>query len=161
MKSNIQFISLMFLIGFLSASFINFYLLYGFGLEMPSSNTSVIKSNAPSNFIEKEQIEVYNDKVVINVKDASIGEYANTGSMKPVLDENSNGIRIKPLSEKDINVGDIISYKNGNRLIIHRVVDKGVDEEGVYFITKGDNNNYFDGKVRFKDVEYKTIGIIW
>ncbi len=46
-------------------------------------------------------------------------------------------------------------------LIVHRVVDKGVDSDGVYFITKGDNNNYSDGKVRFEEIEYITIGILY
>jgi hypothetical protein len=44
---------------------------------------------------------------------------------------------------------------------VHRVIDKGIDEKGVYFVTKGDNNSVVDGKVRFKDIEYVTIAIIW
>ena len=81
--------------------------------------------------------------------------------MKPLFDHSSNGIRIKPVSEDDINIGDIITFKEGNLLIIHRVIEKGIDNNGVYFITKGDNNFVSDGKIRFKDIEYKTIGIIY
>jgi hypothetical protein len=46
-------------------------------------------------------------------------------------------------------------------LIIHRVVEKGVDFDGIYFIAKGDNNVVSDGKIRFEDIKYKTIGVIW
>jgi signal peptidase I len=116
---------------------------------------------APFDFIKENQIKVYDDKIIIYVDDASIGRYAPTGSMKPVLDEGSNGIRIKPESEKDVHIGDIITFREDNYLIIHRVVDIGTDNEGTYFITKGDNNNVVDGKVRFEDIEYITIGMLW
>jgi signal peptidase I len=81
--------------------------------------------------------------------------------MEPLLDENSNGIRIIPKSEEDIHIGDIISFEKNKDLIIHRVIDKGVDNNGTYFITKGDNNNVSDGKIRFEDIRYITIGVIW
>jgi len=153
-------ISIIFLIGFLSANLANFYLVYG--LENPfSTNFSLNGTNAPSDFVEKDEIEVYDNKIVIHINDASIGRYAPTGSMKPILDENSNGIRIIPKAEQDIKIGDIVTFKQNNDLIIHRVINKGTDEQGVYFITKGDNNAISDGKIRFKDIKYKTIGVIW
>ncbi len=46
-------------------------------------------------------------------------------------------------------------------LIIHRVVEIGEDEQGTYFITKGDNNFFSDGKVRFGQIKYVTIGVIY
>ena len=81
--------------------------------------------------------------------------------MLPVLNEHSNGIRIVPESPDQINIGDIITFQQDKELVVHRVIDKGNDDEGVYFITKGDNNNVTDGRVRFEDVRYVTIGIIW
>ena len=81
--------------------------------------------------------------------------------MKPLLDFNSNGIRIVPKNEEQISVGDIISFEQNGDLIVHRVVEKSEDEEGVYFITKGDNNSASDGKIRFKDIKYVTVGVIW
>ena len=79
----------------------------------------------------------------------------------PVLDKGANGIRIKPATEDDVHVGDIISFRQDGYLIVHRVIDKGTDEQGIYFITRGDNNNVTDGKIRFEDIEYVTIGVIW
>ena len=150
-------ITLIFLIGFLSANLINFYLLYG--LETPFLNYS--SGRSPSDFIKESQIVVEDDQIIIKVENASIGRYAPTGSMKPVLDYGSNGIRVKPGSEDDVHIGDIISFRQNGRLIIHRVIEKGIDKNGVYFITRGDNNTIDDGKVRFKDIEYLTVGILW
>lgn len=117
--------------------------------------------SSPSNFIEKEKILVYPEKVVINIPGATISSYQDTGSMEPVLDSNSNGIRVKPYSEEQIQVGDIITFKKNGILIVHRVIEKGIDSQGLYFITKGDNNNFNDGKIRFRDIEYITIGILY
>lgn len=157
-------ISIIFLLGFLSANFIGLYLVYG--LEMPISlnGFSLISNDndsVPFDFVDESQIEIYNDKIVIYVDNASMSRYAPTGSMKPLLDENSNGLRIVPESEEDIHIGDIITFRKGSYLIVHRVVDIGTDRQGTYFITKGDNNNINDGKVRFENIKYITIGVIW
>ena len=159
-------ISIIFLIGFLSANLINLYFVTSFDFERPFSLSNLGFSSsdslqAPFDFIDESQIKIYDDKIVINVDGASMSKYAPTGSMKPLLDEGSNGLRITPKSEDEIYIGDIISFKQDNLLIVHRVIDKGADEQGIYFITKGDNNSISDGKVRFKDIKYKTIGVIW
>jgi len=152
---------IIFLIGFFSSNFLNsFFSFY----ENPLSNNFNLdgyQKKAPSDYIKEDNIKIYNDRIVIYVNEASISSYASSGSMIPVLDENSNGIRIKPNSEKDINVGDIISFERNNNLIVHRVIKKSYDENGVYFITKGDNNSLDDGKVRFNEIKYKTIGVLW
>lgn len=81
--------------------------------------------------------------------------------MKPVIDGDANGIRIAPESPDQISVGDIVTFKQGNALIVHRVIEKGIDEQGVYFITKGDNNDLSDGKLRFEDIKYVTVAIVY
>jgi len=158
---------IVFLLGFLSASLI--YGLVDSGYEVPLLKTLGLdtiglgnfSTEAPSDSINEDLIEIYEDKVVINVQDVSLSSYAPTGSMKPVFDEGANGLRVKVNSVDDVEVGDIISFRAEEQLIVHRVVEKGVDTEGVYFITKGDNNNVSDGKIRIDDIEYKTIGVIW
>jgi signal peptidase I len=154
-------ICIIFLFGFLSANLISYYLVYG--VENPFSNGFGLSStnHAPSDFVKENQISVYDDKVVINLNNTRISRYASTGSMKPILDENSNGIEIVPTSENQINIGDIITFEQNGNLIVHRVIEKGSDEFGTYFITKGDSNTISDGKIRFKDIKYITIGIIW
>jgi len=115
----------------------------------------------PSDFIADDKIEVLPDKVIIHVDNAVLSRYADTGSMLPTFGENANGIKIVPKSAEDIKVGDIISFQSGDKVIVHRVVSKGADSKGVFFVTKGDNNQETDGKVYFKDVKYLTIALIY
>ncbi len=129
-------------------------------IESPFSLTGKAVSS-PSNFIEKDRILVYPEKVIINIAGATLSSYENTGSMEPTLDSNSNGIRVKPESAQEIEIGDIVSFRKNGILIVHRVIEKGIDSQGVYFVTKGDNNNFKDGKIRFSEIEYLTIGIVY
>jgi hypothetical protein len=134
-------------------------------IEHPSSLfTSMFTSNqphAPSDFIKEDNILVYKDKIVIDVDNASLSKYASTGSMLPVFDTGANGIRVKVNSPDEIKLGDIISYERNGGLIVHRVIEIGTDSQGLYFVTKGDNNAISDGKVRFSEIKYITIGIIY
>lgn len=155
-------LSLVFLIGFFSCALMGF--LYS-GAEFPL-NAGVLIGNsgntdAPGDWIQEKNIHVYDNAIVIDVNDATLSRYAATGSMVPLLDENSNGIRIVPENSEQIEVGDIVTFEKGSDLIIHRVVEKSTDEQGVYFITKGDNNSVSDGKARFGDIKYVTVGVIW
>ena len=161
-KSIIIKVSVIFLVGFLSANLINLYFISGFEIPLSLDYFGFSKNlSAPFDFIDEDQIKIYDDRIVIFIEDASLSRYAPTGSMLPVLDNGANGIRVQPSSEDKIHIGDIITFKRDNYLIVHRVIDIGTDSEGVYFITKGDNNSISDGKVRFKDVEYLTVGVIW
>jgi len=155
-------ISIIFLLGFLSANFIGFYFVYGAEIPLNLFNLSFGENNsAPFDSVKENQIQVFEDKIVINIKGTSISRYAPTGSMLPVLDKGSNGIRIMPKSEEDIHIGDIITFEQNNMLIVHRVVQIGTDDKGIYFVTKGDNNNINDGKIRFENIKYLTVGVIW
>lgn len=159
--NRILFIAIIFSI--FSLGFISAYLLIILedSTEMPFSFSGKISSSAPTNEINEEDIRIYEDRVVIYIDDAKISRYAATGSMIPFLDENSNGIKIVPSSANDINVGDIITFRLGTDLIVHRVVEKGTDNEGIYFVTKGDNNSQTDGKIRYNMIESKTIAILY
>ena len=161
MKLEILIIICVFLLGFFSC--------YVFNQIDNSYEIPVLKNigfgnfdlEAPSDFVSEENIEVLDDRVIIYLDDASLSRYAPSGSMVPVFNEGANGIRVRVGSVDEINVGDIITFKEGDLLIVHRVIEKGVDSKGIYFITKGDNNNIDDGKVRFEDIKYKTVGVIW
>lgn len=59
---------------------------------------------------------------------------ANGSSMKPTIND-GDAIIVIPTSEKDIKIGDVISYNRGGWIITHRVIDK----ENGKIITKGDN----------------------
>ena len=157
--SNIIIAFAIFSLGFFSALALNFS--FSSSLEHPLSFFSTSELRAPSDFIKEEDISIYKDRIVIELDNASISKYAPTGSMLPLFDKDSNGIRLAPKSEDDINLGDIITFEKDSNLIVHRVIEKNQDSEGVYFITKGDNNDYTDEKIRFKDIKYITIGILY
>ncbi len=96
-----------------------------------------------------------------------------TGSMRPAISDNSTLILAKVESERDINIGDVISIdrnssdKNAPRLL-HRVVNIIHEEKGdvTYYITKGDNNieddeEAFGVKATFDMIVGKVVGIIY
>ena len=134
-------------------------------LEKPINNAinSVYTPKlTPPDRIKEDQIHVYEDKVVIDIKNPKWAKFADTNSMVPFLDEGSNAIQIQPASPEDIQLGDIISYEYEGSVIIHRVIEISNDEQGVYYITKGDNNQNQDPlRVRFPQIRRILIGIIY
>ena len=76
-----------------------------------------------------------------------------SGSMEPTL-QIGYLIITKEKSKKDIKVGDIISFKDGDSTITHRVI-KVISQNGeILYQTKGDNNNVSDEKnIKYEDVE--------
>jgi hypothetical protein len=119
---------------------------------------------SPSDWIKESQIHVYEDRIILDIEGAAWSRFTDTNSMDPLIDKGSNGIEIKPDSADDIQVGDIISYKSeySTDILIHRVINKSQDDEGVYFTVKGDNNNAADpGKIRFRQIEGVLVGILY
>jgi len=120
--------------------------------------------SSPSDHIKESQIHVYDNQVVIDAKGASWAAFTDTNSMDPFFDDTANSIEVMPDSADGVNVGDIISYRSSitDDLIVHRVVSKGVDGDGVFFIVQGDNNPSQDPeKIRFDQVHGVLIGIIY
>lgn len=129
--------------------------------EIPKGILQHRSKSAPVDRISRSDIEVYSDKIIIKLNNASLSEYAETGSMRPILDAGANGIRIAPKNESEIKVGDIVTFESNGELLVHRVIKIGKDDEGTYFITKGDNNWFSDGKIRFEQIKYITVGVIY
>jgi hypothetical protein len=149
---------LIFILGFFSCALIGFLISQAFSITGFAVESDI---RSPGNWIDKDDIIIFEEGVILNISNASLSSYAETGSMKPFLDHNSNGIRIKPRAGDEIGVGDIISYRFFDGLLIHRVIEKGVDEKGIYFIAKGDDNLIRDHKIRFEEIEWVTIAIIY
>ncbi len=119
------------------------------------------KVDSPSDFVNERDIEAYSDKVVINIENPILTRYDDSGSMLPLINENATGIGVKPRSENDIHIGDIITFERNGISIVHRIIEKNRDGQGIYFITKGDNNDADDGKIRFEEIDYVLVGIIY
>ncbi len=122
------------------------------------------EKDSPGDWIKENQIKVYDNKIIIELKDAEWASFIDTNSMDPVLDETANAIQITPKSADDIHVGDIISYKSeyAEGTIIHRVIKINKDNKGWYCIVKGDNNQNPDpGKIRFNQIKRVLVAIIY
>ena len=118
--------------------------------------------DSPGNWLNESKIKIKEDYVILMIEDATWSKFTNTNSMDPVIDESSHAIKIRPKNYEDVSIGDIISYKSSEGVIIHRVISKGEDSEGDYFITKGDNNHVVDSKkVRFDSITGVVVGIIY
>lgn len=155
---------IIFVLGLLIGSFIaNIDLSYG-RFESPFSLSIAPEIGSPYDWINESQIHVFDDKVVIDVKDAVWAKFTDTNSMDPVIDYGTNALQIIPLTEDDIHLGDIVSYESEyvEGVTIHRVIEIGEDDEGRYFILKGDNNPEEDpGKIRFSQVKRVLVGIVY
>lgn len=142
---------------------------YDGGYEFPAQLYSgvtgkAIARNAPSDHVKENQINVFKDRVILDIKDAVWAKFTPTHSMDPVLSDSANAIEVLPKSSDDIKEGDIVAYKSdyADGTIIHRVIKKGEDQLGTYFIVKGDNNPSVDpGKVRFEQIKSVVVAIIY
>src|SRR3989344_2766401 len=116
----------------------------------------------PPDRIKESQIHVYEDKIIIDIKNPKWARFANTNSMVPFLDQGSNAIQVQPESPEDIQLGDIISYQYEDSIIIHRVIEIKEDEKGKYYIAQGDNNPEPDPvKIRFPQIRRILVGVIY
>ncbi|MBT3395057.1 hypothetical protein HOA59_00685 [archaeon] len=158
MKKTVILIGLIFMLGWLSNS------AYSIDFEEPSSIFTTKDLISPQDWVNANQIFVYQDYIVIKVSGANLVSYADTNSMDPLLDSGANGLEIIPQSEEHLQIGDIITYEadwNSN-LVVHRIIFIGEDDEGWYCITKGDNSRFTDpGKIRFDKIKYILIGVIY
>ncbi|MBT3408184.1 signal peptidase I [Candidatus Woesearchaeota archaeon] len=152
------------LILFFSLGFISSNIFFDSNNQNPLSLSATIEKNSPSNWINEDDLIIENDGIKIKLNNYIIARFSNTNSMDPFLDENSNAIEIKPENADQINVGDIVSYRVKGEVnpIIHRIIDIDYDENGYYYILKGDNNNLPDPyKVRFNQIGYVLVGILY
>lgn len=153
--------TLIFLLGFLACALLLYFFVY-FEENLPFSKGIVSAEESKlSDFVSENDILVYDNYIILKISGATISSYAPTGSMSPLLNSKANGIRIIPENPELINLGTIVSFEQDDKLIVHRVVEKGEDDEGTYYIVKGDNNSTTDGKIRFEDIKYVTIGVLW
>ena len=119
---------------------------------------------SPTDRIKEDDIKIFNNKIIINIDNANWRKFVDSNSMDPLIDEGTTTIEIKPKNPDEIKVGDIIAYdaEGYDYAFVHRVVEIGNDEEGIYFITKGDNYYKEDNeKIRFGQIEGIIVGILY
>ncbi|KYK26828.1 hypothetical protein AYK26_04550 [Euryarchaeota archaeon SM23-78] len=119
---------------------------------------------SPQDRVREDQIIVTDEGILIDIKGAEWARFTDTNSMDPIFDEGANAIELIPKSEEEIQIGDIVAYDSeyAQGIIVHRVVYKGQDEKGTYFVMKGDNNPTSDpGKIRFEQIKRVVVAIIY
>lgn len=81
-----------------------------------------------------------------------------SGSMEP--DYNiGDMVIVKEVEENNLEVGDIISYRDGQKVVTHRIVKRDIENGNVRYVTKGDHNNVEDNIILTMDsIEGKVIG---
>jgi len=99
----------------------------------------LIETIGPKHRISDNQVKVSPNNAIIEVKDLVLARFTKSGSMLPTITSDSLALEIVPISSEEIEVGDVISFLQDEKVIIHRVFEVGFDEDGWYAITKGDN----------------------
>jgi signal peptidase I len=77
--------------------------------------------------------------------------------MEPTIRKGAK-VTVDP-SLKEIVPSDIVVFKNGDHLTVHRVVQIIESGSGRSFLTKGDRNNYCDSPVREESILGKVVYI--
>ena len=99
-------------------------------------------------------IFVVYQKYIIKVKNIKLFGYSffivKTGSMEPNI---SMGELIIVKENNKYNIGDIITYYDGNVFVTHRVINKYKN----LYLTKGDMNNELDEEVKKENIIGKVI----
>lgn len=114
---------------------------------------------APSLQINKNQLYEQSFVDFLSMNKLSISDVTGTGSMKPCISRTSIIIYRNDFTEDNLKIGDIV-YDTFHK-VLHRIVKIGQDEKGKYYIVQGDNNEIYDGKIRFSDIKGVVVGIIY
>jgi len=94
--------------------------------QLPNNN----EIPSPKDRVTESNVHVFADSVILDIKKPKWRKYIDSNSMDPLIDEGTTTIEIKPETEKDIQVGDIIAYNNDGAeyALVHRVVAIESDE---------------------------------
>ena len=134
--------------------------------QLASDNpVSVVRDRpSPKERIQRDNVFVYDDQVILKIDNPEWAVFADTKSMDPVIDSQSKAIEITPKSPGEIQVGDIVAYESAymDGAVAHRVIEIGTDSKGWFARMKGDNNENMDPeKVRFEQIKRVVVAIIY
>lgn len=81
-----------------------------------------------------------------------------SGSMSGTFEEGDLIIINKVKNENDLKPGDIVSFKEKDSIVTHRIIDITKNKERLEYTTKGDANSSEDlEKIYFKDIEGRYV----
>ena len=119
--------------------------------------------SSPSNWIAEEDIQLFEDRIVIALDDPQWAVFEDTNSMDPVLDSGAHGLQRVPEHPDELHVGDIISFSRPGTagIVIHSIIAIGRDAEGWSSVPKRHTTPGSDGKVRFTQVHRVLVGVLY
>lgn len=87
------------------------------------------------------------------------------GSMRPTISDRAILLMLKP-EEKELAIGDIVSFKCGNQSLLHRIVEVENINGTTKYLTKGDNNDQndligFNCEPNFSEIYQKVVGVLY
>jgi len=88
---------------------------------------------------------------------ASLRFRARGNSMRPFI-KDGDILNIKPIEATEVQIGDVILFRQGRRILVHRVVKRRVEPE-VMLIVKGDSRLRPDGPVHPDQLLGKVTGV--
>ena len=139
----------------------------GFSISIISFDKNFIYSNSSyTRFISS--LYSFSDHIltikigVSNITDIHFYRNSNRShSMGGVFSAHS-GIIVAKLENPNLyNIGDIIVFVDNDTLVAHRIIYKGFDDKGVYYITQGDANKIPDKIIRVDDIIGVVITILY
>ena len=124
---------------------------------------------SPCSRVNFGDVITYTNQVNIQSSDIVKGKVAGTGSMLPAISPSATVLYKKTNNVDDLCLGDIVVYDktqcnpNGiSNTTIHRIVSKDIDDIGIYYTVKGDNNKAIDNcKIRLDDIKLVVVGILY
>lgn len=87
-----------------------------------------------------------------------------SGSMWPALIGGGYAIFVNVTNSSELMTGDIIIINETvyGQEVVHRIIEIANDTDGLYVMTKGDNNTVPDGKrVRFSEIVGRVVGVLY
>lgn len=86
-------------------------------------------------------------------------EVACTGSMEPAI-TCLDRITFRKVGDLDLEVGNVVTFEDGDDLILHRIIAIAESPTETYYLTKGDNNLLDDGLwLRRSELVEVVVGI--
>lgn len=79
-----------------------------------------------------------------------------SGSMAPEINI-GDLIIVKKDENMEYKANEIVSFKQDEDIITHRIVKIRKEKEKVYYITRGDNNEVNDAKIEAKEIEGRVV----
>ena len=139
-----------------------FFLIIGYSLGESVSDNENAKFFS-SKIVHEDSITgtIINSEKYLCVQDV-LAVHFEGDSMQPVHFDGYIGL-VRLVNDYDsLEIGNIIIFDGGfGYMVAHRIVDIGEDAHGLYFVTKGDNNNYSDGKIRPDKVHSVVVGVLY